>query len=166
MSSGSELGAGAGAVGAGVWSYRSLELGAWSYWSKGAVARAGAGPTRDPGKHLYFFSRLFVLFVFLCYVLVKLRCSATFPLVELFFSAVEETKRRRRRRKEEGDDSKVVVAFFLLFCYATTQEGDSSNTTVAFFFFFCCVVAQPSEEGNGSNAVAFFLFLFLLCKKA
>ncbi len=27
-------------------------------------------PERDPGKHLYFFSCLFVLFVLLCYVLV------------------------------------------------------------------------------------------------
>jgi hypothetical protein len=45
MSSGSELGAGAGVVGAG----------AWSCWSMGAMARAGGGPTRDLGKHLSSF---------------------------------------------------------------------------------------------------------------
>ncbi len=43
------------------------------------MARAGAGLMRDPGKHLYIFSRLFVLFVLfvlLYYVLVELRYSA------------------------------------------------------------------------------------------
>jgi hypothetical protein len=53
-----------------------LELGAWSCWSRGAMAEAEAGHTWDPGKHLYFFSHLFVLFVLLCYVLMELRCNA------------------------------------------------------------------------------------------
>ncbi len=59
------------------------KLGAWSCWSMGAVVRAGAGPTRDPSKHLYIFSCLFVLFVLLCYVLVELRCNVAFAFVEL-----------------------------------------------------------------------------------
>jgi hypothetical protein len=59
-SSDSELGAGAGAVGARAWS-RSLELP--ELGAVGAVAGARAEPMQDPSKHLYFFSRLFVLFV-------------------------------------------------------------------------------------------------------
>ncbi len=92
-------------LGVGAWTLELLELGAWSYWSRGVVAGAGAGPTRDPGKHLYFFA-----IVELQRSVTKkatLRCNATFPLLELrcnvatvtfffFFAA--------------------VAFFFLLFC--------------------------------------------------
>ncbi len=81
MSSGSKLGAGAGVVGARAW---SLELGAGA-WSCRSLELGAVGarelwlePERDPGKHLYFFSHLFVLFVLFvlpCYVLVELRCN-------------------------------------------------------------------------------------------
>ncbi len=112
------------------------KLGAWSSWSRGAVVGAGVGPTRDLGKHLYFFSRLFVFFVL-------------FVLLYYVFT-VEETKKRRRRqqRKEEGDDSRQLLLVVLLLCNI--------------IFFFSCFATQSSEEGKGSNAVAFFLF-FLCC---
>ncbi len=84
-------------------------MGAWSRWSRGAVAGVGVGPTRDLGKHLYFF------FSFVCFVCSSLLCSCGAALqhnicscgvalqrsiakkaTPFFFFATEETKRRRR----------------------------------------------------------------------
>jgi hypothetical protein len=96
--SGSELGA--GELGAG-------ELGARA-WSKGA-ARAGAGPTQDPGKHLFFLSCLFCLFVYGA-ALHKIRSVA----VQL--------------HKQH---------LLLLLCVAgKTKEEEGDGIALFFFFFF------------------------------
>ncbi len=53
--------------------------------------------------------------------------------------------------------------FFLLFCYATLQRNAAkkATATVAFFFLFWnCAATYCSEEGDGSNAVITFFFLF------
>ncbi len=84
------------------------ELGAGA-WSRGAVAGAKAGPTRDPGKHFYFFFS-FVCFVYFVCSSLLCSCGATAQRSKegntalqccrhllLFFFATKETKRRRRR---------------------------------------------------------------------
>ncbi len=91
----------------------SLELGlleqelgptkAWSCWRRGAVAGAGAGLTRDPGKHLSSF-----LFLWTCTathykqkrtLLSSLASSSSFARLQCCWSSTEA------QRSKEGDNS-------------------------------------------------------------
>ncbi len=79
-------------------------------WSRGA-AGVGAGPTRDPGKHLFFFSFVYFVCLWSCAVAqhseesnTVLQCSGAKEgdgsngAITFFSSLCCKKKRRRRRR--------------------------------------------------------------------
>ncbi len=108
------------------WS-RSLEQRAWS---RGA-AGAGAGPTRDPGKHLTFFSLVYFVCLFVelhCTRYTALQHSSTssvcFYGAALHRSIAKKATLRcsacfaRKKKEEEGDGSIATIAFFFFLMWS------------------------------------------------
>jgi hypothetical protein len=122
---------------AGAW---SGELGAASL-ERGA-AGAGAGPTRDPGKHLIFilsfFSLLFSLFV--CgAALHNIRNFAAQPPQAQFASSSFLCS--ARSRKEEG-----CRRLLLLLCVARKKEKKKAMAASSSFF---CSATPEGAAGEG-----------------
>jgi hypothetical protein len=107
------------------------------------AAGAGAGPTRDPGKHLIFilsfFSLLFSLFV--CgAALHNIRNFAAQPPQAQFASSFLCSA---RSRKEEG-----CRRLLLLLCVARKKE--KKKAMAASFFFFC----SATPEGAAGEGIS------------
>jgi len=133
------------------------------------VAKVGAGPTQDQGKHLcllFFVLQEKTPSCLACFV--ALRCSATkkatTPAVAFFFLLWNYTAEKRKKRWRRHGYRRLLLVFVLL-CSAAKK---ATATAVAFFLLlWSCATAQHSEEGDSNKVVvAFFFFFVLQCKKA
>jgi len=131
-------------------------------WSRGAVG-AGARPTRDPSKHLTFFSLVYFVCLF-----VELCCIRYTTLQRII--AKKATLRCSAAQRKKG----MAVTFFFFFVLQEKKKKKATTTTVAFFLLWSCAAmqqkkvtllwsyatAQRSEEGDGSCR---HLLLLLFC---